>query len=178
MSCQTTSNNEFNDSKKLKDGLNDGSIHPDIIEFDPIIVSANKYNSNNNTPTILSPSIGNTGAMIPSAPNPKKDDDKDKNDKKNDENNINKILSNSKRLPNTSTKLQQFEKSGGYKQAQKDFETLKLKNITTSKSSDGSLVKIGELSDGTKVNIRTKSSYGSSATLEIQGKNPIKIRYN
>ena len=70
-----------------------------------------------------------------------------------------------------------MKKKGGYKQAEKDFESLGLKNIKNSESSDGSLVKIGELEDGTRVNIRTKNTYGAEATLEIQGKKPIKIRY-
>ena len=88
-----------------------------------------------------------------------------------------KILENAEKGRKTSTKLIQYEKEGGYKQAEKDFEALGVKNIKTVEKSDGSLVKIGELSDGRKVNIRTKSTYGSEATLEIQGKEPIKIRY-
>ena len=47
-------------------------------EFETIIVSANKDNSNDNTPTILPPSVGVPPVVTP--PNPKKDDDKDKKD--------------------------------------------------------------------------------------------------
>jgi len=90
---------------------------------------------------------------------------------------IDKILENTEKGRKTSTKLIQYEKEGGYKQAEKDFEALGVKKIKIAEKSDGSLVKIGELSDGRKVNIRTKNTYGSEATLEIQGKEPIKIRY-
>jgi len=65
---------------------------------------------------------------------------------------------------------------GGDKQAEEDFDKLTEGSSTTTYSNG---TKVGELPDGTKVNVRTKSSDGRT-TLEIQGtgKFKIKIRYN
>jgi RHS repeat-associated protein len=67
----------------------------------------------------------------------------------------------------------QFERSGGYDQAEKDFNALQPERVI--KYDDGT--RVGQLKDGSKVIIRQISS-DKRPTLEIQkGKNKIKFRY-
>ena len=68
-----------------------------------------------------------------------------------------------------------YEGKGGKRAAERDFNKLNEGKTTT--YSNGT--KVGQLPDGTKINVRSKSSDGR-VTLEIQGKgrHKIKIRYN
>jgi len=73
----------------------------------------------------------------------------------------------------TKGRANQRDKDGGQDQADEDFDDLvvgpSVKNIP--------LGRVGQLPDGTYVNVRSTSTDGRP-TLEIQTKNPIKIRYN
>jgi len=72
----------------------------------------------------------------------------------------------------TKGKSTQYNKSGGYNSANKDFDSLGLSNV---KKIEGG--RVGKLKDGRTVVVRKKSSEGHP-TLEIQdGKRRIKIRY-
>ncbi|MGX8795674.1 hypothetical protein ACR6HW_06225 [Fusibacter sp. JL298sf-3] len=62
--------------------------------------------------------------------------------------------------------------SGGYSEAESDFEELNEGDSTTYPNG----TKVGQLPDGTSINVRKQSS-DSRVTLEIQGKYKIKIRY-
>lgn len=84
---------------------------------------------------------------------------------------IDKVLEGKKKIKDSSNKI--YEGSGGKNGAKNDFNKLDPKNKKT--YSNGTVV--GELSDGTKVNLRDHSSDGR-ITIEIQGKWKIKIRYN
>lgn len=69
----------------------------------------------------------------------------------------------------------QFEKGGGFEQAEKDFESLGVNNITPIAKG-----KRGTLPDGRTINVRTDSTF-ELPTLEIYNPNTgrsIKIRYN
>ena len=77
--------------------------------------------------------------------------------------------------------LKQFSKPGGFKEANKDFDALKPKNV----QNRGNDVRTGELPDGTKVIVRPGSSLGASRsgskpTLEFQPPKgaPTKVRYD
>lgn len=89
---------------------------------------------------------------------------------------INDVLKGKTKDRTTSGNTNIYEGDGGDKQAEEDFDKLTEGSSTTTYSNG---TKVGELPDGTKVNVRTKSSDGRT-TLEIQGtgKFKIKIRYN
>lgn len=78
--------------------------------------------------------------------------------------------------PGKISKVKQFHKSGGTQQAQKDFNQL----TQGAKVQTRGQVKIAELGNGVKVNVRPNSNQGSP-TLEIQmpkgGGKDVKIRY-
>ncbi|MGT2949712.1 hypothetical protein BU202_00095 [Streptococcus cuniculi] len=65
-----------------------------------------------------------------------------------------------------------YRSSGGYNQAVKDFDSLKLSNVETRIIDKGNL-KVGTLPDGTKVVVRDFSSSGKGATLEFQLKQKV-----
>ncbi|RDY26404.1 hypothetical protein CG710_021775 [Lachnotalea glycerini] len=90
---------------------------------------------------------------------------------------VNDILKGAEETTRKVGKASNYEKSGGYKQALKDFEDLgpiSKKKIET-QYGDGMY---GKLSDGTTISVRPGSKTGGS-TLEIKipGKKLIKIRY-
>ena len=68
-----------------------------------------------------------------------------------------------------------YQASGGYEQALKDFKSLNLKNVKDI-STAGGMGKVGSLPDGTKVVVRPISKDGIP-TLEFQFRIPYKIRY-
>jgi hypothetical protein len=84
--------------------------------------------------------------------------------------NSSKYLKTSKKGPKTTVQRTQ---SGGFRQANKDFDSLALSNI----KDYGNGVRVG-YKDGKTITVRGHSSYGG-ATLEIKnGNNIIKIRYD
>ena len=99
---------------------------------------------------------------------------KAKQDEKVSQEAIDDILKEAKPGRKTKGKSQQWEKSGGKEQADRDFKSLIPHNVR-----DIPTGKVGTLADGRSVNVRAKSSDGR-ITLEIQNANnsKIKIRYN
>lgn len=73
----------------------------------------------------------------------------------------------------TSGRTSQWESSGGFDQANKDFDNL---NPTDVKDY-GNGVRVGTLPDGRTAVVRPTSSGERRPTLEIQGLRPIKVRY-
>lgn len=105
---------------------------------------------------------------------PDSDDDDDDDDDLADRINaqLAEILSEANRGKKTNGPSKIFEKKGGFADAQKDFNRLKLSNVRNIDKG-----KIGILKDGRKVNVRNWSRDGRP-TLEIsKGKKRIKIRY-
>ncbi len=90
---------------------------------------------------------------------------------------VNDILKGSEETTRKVGKASNYEKSGGYKQALKDFDDLGpiSKKKSEAQYGDGMY---GKLSDGTTISVRPGSKTGGS-TLEIKipGKKLIKIRY-
>ena len=87
---------------------------------------------------------------------------------------VNDILKNAKLGRETKGKTTQYEKNGGFNQANKEFNNLGLTNIREIPN----IGRVGQLKDGTKVVVRNKSSDGRP-TLEIQSSpKKIEIRYN
>jgi len=87
---------------------------------------------------------------------------------------IDEVLSNATPGRKTSGKATQFEKPGDFGDALNDFEKLGVINVKEIKNG-----KIGELSNGKTVNVRSESS-AKTPTLEIynpENKKSIKIRY-
>lgn len=87
---------------------------------------------------------------------------------------IDEVLRNATPGRKTSGKATQFEKPGGFGDALNDFEKLGAINVKEIKNG-----KIGELSNGKTVNVRSESS-AKTPTLEIynpENKKSIKIRY-
>lgn len=101
--------------------------------------------------------------------NAKKDNKKTKDKSVKDK--IDKVLGGKRKIKDSSNTI--YEGNGGMNSAKNDFNKLDPKNQKT--YPNGTIV--GELSDGTKVNLRGKSSDGR-ITIEIQGNWHIKIRYN
>lgn len=91
--------------------------------------------------------------------------------KKKTKDKIDKVLKGKRKIKESSNTI--YEGTGGNNGAKKDFNKLEPKNKKT--YPNGTVV--GELPDGTKVNLRKHSSDGRT-TIEIQGKWKIKIRYN
>ena len=93
---------------------------------------------------------------------------------------VNKVLEGAKPGNKTKGPTTQYEKTGGYGQAEKDFYSLDLEKGSVRDRTDekGKRIKTGRLRDGRNVNVRENSTEGHP-TLEIQsGKNRIKVRYN
>ena len=74
----------------------------------------------------------------------------------------------------TKGKAQQWNKSGGYEQALKDYNSLDVRDSHKIETGYGSGI-TGTLSDGSKVNVRPGSTQGD-ATVEIQKPNGVKIK--
>lgn len=97
----------------------------------------------------------------------------DPEDEESDQDKIDKVLENTTARPATKGRARQYDKDGGFSQANADFDSMKLNNIRN--IPDG---RVGKMNNGTMVNVRSVSS-GKEPTLEIQiPKKPIKIRYN
>ena len=100
---------------------------------------------------------------------------------KNANDSVDKILE--KAIPRPpKRRAEQYDKTGGYDQAEKDFNSLDLEEGSVKDRTDKEgKKKIGVLRDGRKVNVREKSSEGHP-TLEIiqpnKNKTRIKIRYS
>ncbi|EGK09846.1 hypothetical protein HMPREF9374_2761, partial [Desmospora sp. 8437] len=86
---------------------------------------------------------------------------------------VDDLVQNAKPGKQTKGKTTQYELSGGFDQATKDYYSLNPKTVK-----DTSDLKVGILKDGRKVIVRTKST-DSRPTLEIQdGKKKVKFRYS
>lgn len=109
----------------------------------------------------------------------KKESEKKEQEKKKaeSEKRIKDVLKNKKKDEKNSGTTKIYKGRGGYEQAKKDFN--KLNQGKSTSYPNGTTV--GELPDGTKINVRPGSSHvsGNKPTLEIQGKGQfkIKIRY-
>ncbi|MBY5983173.1 hypothetical protein KUW18_03630, partial [Halomonas sp. DP5Y7-2] len=97
---------------------------------------------------------------------------------------VDDLLSQGSRLPSTGGKSIQFQKNGGYDRANADFDSLGLSNVREISMPSGGSGRVGTLSDGRKVVVRSRSSeripgHFSQPTLEIQNldRTRIKIRY-
>jgi len=90
---------------------------------------------------------------------------------------VNDILKGKTETTRPVGKARNFEGSGGFEQAVKDFNSLQPINVKPISTSYG-LGKVGFLPDGTKVSVRPGSGTGG-ATLDIKqpGVGEIKIRY-
>ncbi|MGJ7488554.1 hemagglutinin repeat-containing protein [Variovorax sp. LT2P21] len=73
----------------------------------------------------------------------------------------------------TSGRTSQWESSGGFDQANEDFDHLNPTDVRDY----GNGVRVGTLPDGRSVVVRPTSSGERRPTLEIQGPRPIKVRY-
>ena len=105
------------------------------------------------------------------------EEEQSEDEEEDDVKSVEDILKDAKPGEKTKRKSTQFEKPGSYEGALKDFEDLGLSNVRDIDKGKNK-VKVGILSDGRKVNVRTDSS-DERPTLEIQkpnGRN-IKIRY-
>ncbi len=77
----------------------------------------------------------------------------------------------------TKGRTKNFDKPGGFDQANDDFDDLNPDNIRDITDSKGGRGRTGVLPDGRNINVRPNSSDGRP-TIEIQsGKNKIKVRY-
>lgn len=86
---------------------------------------------------------------------------------------LDKVLSGAKPGAPTKGRTTQFEKSGGFDQAGRDFDSLGLSDVTDIPGGG----RAGQLPDGRTVVVRP-SSKGGPPTLEVQaGRNRIKIRF-
>ena len=93
------------------------------------------------------------------------------------ERSIDDIISGSKPGRPTKGKTTQYERAGGFDQANKDFDSLGVKNVKDINTAYGP-GRTGNLSDGRKVIVRPGSKDGRP-TLEIQkSKETIKFRFN
>jgi RHS repeat-associated protein len=87
---------------------------------------------------------------------------------------VDEVLANSRPGRATKGRTSQFERSGGFDQANADFDALS----PTGVREIGGGGRLGTLPDGRTVIVRQNSSQGSP-TLEVQaGKNKIKVRYD
>jgi RHS repeat-associated protein len=86
---------------------------------------------------------------------------------------VDEILKDAQPGRETKGRVKQYEKDGGKEQADEDFDDIV--DPFTIKPIPGG--RRGETNDGTNVNVREGSSDGRP-TLEVQNKNPIKVRYN
>ena len=85
---------------------------------------------------------------------------------------IQSIISKANFIKTTSKKTRIYHKKGSYTNAVSDFNSLKPKML---KNESG--LKVGELNEGTRVNVRSYSSEGSPTLEFYQGKKSVKIRY-
>lgn len=93
-------------------------------------------------------------------------------DKKESERRVKDVLKGKSKERTTKGKTDIYNGKGGKAQADRDFN--KLNKGKVEKKSNGT--KVGQLPDGTKINVRSNSTDGRP-TLKIQYKRPIKIRY-
>lgn len=119
---------------------------------------------------------GNTVATGAPDPEGKEPSGKDGNS---DINKIKEIISDSKIGKTTKGKTTQYEREGGFDQANSDFDQMELKDIKIKNTTRG-ILRVGKMSDGKIVIVRPFSSEGRP-TLEIR--NPgngrgIEIRYD
>jgi len=94
------------------------------------------------------------------------------------------IIKKSTPLPKKGGGTQQYKNSGGFNQANKDFDSLRLENIRSISLHGGDVGRVGLLPDGRKVVVRPRGSlnrldFNSQPTLEIQNgpSDYTKIRY-
>jgi len=91
---------------------------------------------------------------------------------------VDDLIKGSKLGGKTKGRTRQFDRSGGFGQANKDFDALGPINVKDIDTPFGS-GRRGTLPDGRSVNVRPGSSNGGPSTLEIQqGKNRIKFRFD
>ena len=130
--------------------------------------SDNKYDAK---PEINVEGCNNRGpGHEPDNDNDDDDEDEDLSDRINSE--LAKILAEASQGDKTKGQSKIYEKSGGFSDAQRDFNRLKLSNVRNIDKG-----KIGVLRDGRKVNVRSWSK-DRRPTLEIaKGRKRIKIRY-
>ena len=98
---------------------------------------------------------------------------------KNANDSVDKILE--KAIPRPpKRRAEQYDKTGGYDQAEKDFNSLDLEEGSVKdRTGERGKIKTGKLRDGRDVNVREKSSEGHPTLEIIQPNNTrIKIRYN
>lgn len=110
------------------------------------------------------------------APQPNKDKEPENNGKEKLQEQINDVLKDTTPGDETKGRIKQFEKKGGFEQANKDFDSIEKTNIRDIKTG-----KVGDLSDGRNINVRTWSTAKGKPTLEIfnrVNKSSIKIRYS
>lgn len=88
------------------------------------------------------------------------------------------LIKRAKPGKNTKGRSTLFDFSGGIKQANKEFDILKPKNVQKIETKFGP-GRSGTLSDGSMINVRPGSSNGGPPTIEIiKGKNRTKFRFN
>lgn len=141
------------------------SLNPSFLQQDKENLAFNQ--NNNDTSSQNLPINNNEGT--PSPQDPHKDNNRKEVDKKVPED----LIKEAQPGRETAGKTKQFEKPGNYKDALKDFESLKPNNVQ-----DIPTGKRGTLPDGRPVNVQNNSS-DKRPTLEIQNpnKNFLKIRY-
>jgi hypothetical protein len=106
-------------------------------------------------------------------------DPNDPDDKEQAQNDtIDKILQDAEKLPQTKGKTTHYAKDGGFTRANREFDSLNLKNVKDIQVGRDGVGRTGRLENGTNVTVRSRSIDGRP-TLEIQ-KSPkkIEIRYN
>ena len=90
---------------------------------------------------------------------------------------VDQLLEGTTKRPPTMGSAKQYEKAGGFEQANKDFDALGLSDVRDL----GGGVRVGKLSTGEYVNVRPtsggKGGVPGPPTLEIQYNKPVKIRY-
>lgn len=96
---------------------------------------------------------------------------------------IEEILASAERITDPPRGGRQYVKSGGFDEANKDFDSLGPKNVKDIQLQGGGTGRVGELSDGRNVAVRSSSTgrlgqNNGPATLEIQdGRKSTKVRY-
>ena len=87
---------------------------------------------------------------------------------------ISNLIKGSKPGRATRGKTRQFDRQGGMNQANKDFDSLNPSNVRNIQNGG----RAGNLSDGSKVNVRPNSKDGRPTLEILKGKNRIKFRFN
>lgn len=86
-------------------------------------------------------------------------------------------------MPSAGGRSVKIEKSGGFSQANVDFDALGLSNVSKVRMPNGGAGRMGELPDGARVVVKTTSSdrninHTSQPTLELQYRDGyINVRY-